>query len=410
MQRVIFEMKKKLHKKFKSIVFISTTTALALSFAVVGVLHNKANVAVVQTSSFEDCLQYSGYVVRDEEVIYSSGQENNTMILYGNKQKVAKNSVIARVYDSPQSLQDAYAYNCVDSKLSLFQNQMSFDSTSISLLNKRISSIIHKLSSLDLNNSTNLNLYANLWRLLNEKEVEFGKSSCLNKKINELKSERDKLRNPEPIEYINSPSYGELIKDTDGFENILEFRKNWDYFEPESLKPEIYTKKPLGKLIKSETWYAILKVPYKEAERVKNSTEIILSAVDKDFAQNLPVVLEYVSDKDSSGNCVVVLSCDYMNEKLSYLRKESFKINLGNYWGIKISKKFITKQNISDERFGVYVKQSNYLKFKEVNIIFSGEDFVICEYGPEFYENDKYIQPGDRVVHSGANLYEGKKV
>ena len=61
---------------------------------------------------------------------------------------------------------------------------------------------------------------------------------------------------------------------------------------------------------------------------------------------------------------------------------------------------------------GVYVLYGNELQFKEISILYSGSDFVICDPSPEEGElfNGETVALYDNVVIEGDDLKDGKIV
>ena len=225
--------------------------------------------------------------------------------------------------------------------------------------------------------------------------------SKLEEKIKELESKKTS-----GILDICNSCYGRFIRYTDGFEKSFDCNRLYDLKNPLDAQPEIYDFKPLGKIIKSETWYAVFTVSKAEAERIQKASSLNLSLTGVDSI-SLPAKLESVSL--SGNNCTLVLSCDRMNQSIAYLRKETFKIEMGIYPGMKIDKRALHK-NVDSDSVGVYVKYGNYLKFKNVDILFADSDFVVCDYGFDHYSDENYLQPGDKVAYMGKNLFEGKHI
>ena len=56
---------------------------------------------------------------------------------------------------------------------------------------------------------------------------------------------------------------------------------------------------------------------------------------------------------------------------------------------------------------GVYVLTGMQVKFVEVNVIYSDDDYMICE---KQTEDEKVLRLYDEVIVKGKNLYDGKIV
>jgi len=115
-----------------------------------------------------------------------------------------------------------------------------------------------------------------------------------------------------------------------------------------------------------------------------------------------------------------------MSPGIASLRNETVKIDLKTYKGLRIQKSALhddyvekaienedgTTKSEKKKVQGVYVVQGNQLKFKQVSILFAGEDFILCDPQPEdgVLFNGTTIEMYDKIVTEGADLYDGKVV
>ena len=114
-----------------------------------------------------------------------------------------------------------------------------------------------------------------------------------------------------------------------------------------------------------------------------------------------------------------------MSYALSTIRQENVNVDMGTYSGIRISKKAIhddvVKYTEKDEKGnteqkekkvqGVYVLFGNQIVFKQISVIYSGSDYVICDPTPDdgILLTDT-VRQYDQVVVEGSDLYDGKIV
>ena len=59
-----------------------------------------------------------------------------------------------------------------------------------------------------------------------------------------------------------------------------------------------------------------------------------------------------------------------------------------------------------DEQRGVFILHGSTLEFRKINVIYWGEDYIICSQEPD----DDYLKLYDRIVTEGKDLYDGKVV
>ena len=87
------------------------------------------------------------------------------------------------------------------------------------------------------------------------------------------------------------------------------------------------------------------------------------------------------------------------------------KINIGEYYGLKLSKKSLHQKIINDESVtGVYTKKGNKILFKRVDVIYSDENIAICKYYDTSGNQDITLQLGEEVILYGNDLYDGKYI
>lgn len=380
-------------------------------------LHDKIKTEVAEITDFKDTLYSYGFVVRDEEVISSQELSDNKYISFSNleNEKIAENSIIAKIYNSYDSSLIPHKIENINNKIDITKKidlSSIFQEEGVNTLNQKINRTIEQsIWAKTNNNFLDLrNLNQDILYLMSKRSKVLGKNNNILKLINDLENKKNTLYSlqNENVININSPSSGEFIRYTDGFENSFDYKNLSDIrnLDIENLTPEKFDSKTIGKIIKSETWYVLFKVSESEAKKLRECDEIYLNADNIDCVQNIPCKIESLKNYDNNKDYILVVSCNIMNENIASLRKENFKICTRSYSGIKINKNAVHLKNTdnSDMKFGVYIRYGKHLKFKDINIIFANDDFVVCEYGTIYYNNENYLQPGDRIVIQGKKL------
>ena len=118
----------------------------------------------------------------------------------------------------------------------------------------------------------------------------------------------------------------------------------------------------------------------------------------------------------------VVLKCKIMNEELANMRIEDIEIIFSTVRGYKIPSSAVREV---DGVKGVYILRSSLVNFREINIVWSEDDYVITappeqpdtsEMTPE--ERKKVlaslpkseIEQYDEIIVKGKDLYDGKTI
>ena len=114
---------------------------------------------------------------------------------------------------------------------------------------------------------------------------------------------------------------------------------------------------------------------------------------------NIPVVsndnilleTECINQPDKSGNSLVVMKGTYMNEQMSNIRNEDVSIMLDDFTGIYVPKTAVqekvlkytstddegNEKTVEKSTSGVYVRIGNEISFRQIEPIYSGDDYVI---------------------------------
>ena len=144
-------------------------------------------------------------------------------------------------------------------------------------------------------------------------------------------------------------------------------------------------------------------------------------------AEKIKAKVVSINQSGEGPESAVVFQCNYIDKNSLSIRNEPIKINISEYRGISVSKSAVHEKTLSrtitDEATGqekvvqktvkgVYVRRGKQIAFREINIIFSGDDFVLCDLDVDksklFSENT--IKEHDEVVVKGCDLYDGKFV
>lgn len=367
----------------------------------------------------------TGFVVRDEEILTAPEPytKENLKYLYSDGEKIACHSPFAEVYPSAEEASASYMIDNINAEIEILeelQEKKYSISKALSSVNSQVNSEINNLF-LSINNSEISkiqNIKKKLRYLLSERQIILGKNVDFTKKLIDLKSEKNEIASgkTEPTEVLKFPHSGEFISNLDGYEKSIEYKNifstDFEKTDIENISPESAQKNVIGKVIKSESWYAICNLDVRMSSYVTEGTEINLNIPSLGPEKYFPARIEAVRKHSSGKKITVIISCNYMNKELAGLRKENFKITFDNFKGIIIKSNSLHKKsdNENESDFGVYVKVGNYLKWKSVKPLFLNSDVAVIKYGAEEYMNEDYLQPGDNIAVNGNDLYVGKKI
>ena len=159
----------------------------------------------------------------------------------------------------------------------------------------------------------------------------------------------------------------------------------------------------VGKLVSDYEWYIAAAVPINDSLNYKEGDELTIYTSVKSFSK-LPVTVKKINISSDSTSAVVLFACNDMNSELASMRSGPMTVVKREYSGLKIPKSAL---RVVDSKRGVYVLTGMQVKFVEVNVIYSADNYMLCE---KQTEDDKSLRLYDDVIVKGKNLYDGKIV
>ncbi|WP_448904292.1 HlyD family efflux transporter periplasmic adaptor subunit [Eubacterium sp.] len=211
-----------------------------------------------------------------------------------------------------------------------------------------------------------------------------------------------------PDKYIKTDESGVFSSYTDGYENIIDFDKaeETSVKEFKSALSAVDKSKDVadnvGKIVTSYTWYVQTLVSTDTVKNLENGDYVNIVLKD-DSSKEFKA--EIVSGADVSlgqKETLLVLKLNEMDADIAKLRKAEIEIRRNKYEGIKIPSEAL---HVVNGKKGVYVLIASQIKFREVNIIYSDDDYVLAEYDES---NTNSIHLYDKIITQGKDLKDGK--
>lgn len=363
------------------------------------------------THSVYEAIGAEGIVFRAEKVI-DSVSNGYPYFTVENGTRVARNSVIASVYDSMDSGRIEQEIATIDEQIKAFKIiQADAGSGRLTLnvidkqLNEAIYDMIYKSDDGSFENA--YDSHFSILSLMSKKQLVTGKTVDLSERIRVLEDRKNTLRQQykKPISTIKAPVSGYFADRTDGYETLLTTDKLTD-LTVKQVSDYLSMSAPVsppssGKIVSGYEWYIACVVPdsYYNTLGVGNSLSLQMSFV---LDESIPVTV-YACNKDNQGNLAVVFRCEYMSKELSTIRKEPIQIQLVKHTGLKVPKRAVV---INDEQqAGVYVRSGNLVAFRKIEQQFSeAADYIICK--P--IDESGYLKLYDDIIVGGRDLYDGK--
>ncbi len=364
--------------------------------------------AIYYTSN--DGFKITGIVIRNEVLVKSS--KNGVLhFMIDDGIRVAKNGVVANVYESESASITLSQIQTVKAKIEDIKDIMSFNdlqAANLDLINNRV---FEKLNGLVVSSSSGNfeevpNCAEQLLSSINRKQAATGDTTDFSSQLSSLNAQLKELEASLPTAKgkIKAEQSGYFLSKTDGYETVLT-TSDLTKLTPEflnGLKKKDIGENTVGKIVSDYEWYIAAKVSLNESLKYKEGDSLHIKTSVKS-SPSLPVTVKKINISQSSGDAVVVFSCSDMNSELASMRSGPMTVVSKEYSGLKVSKKAL---RVVDSQKGVYVVSGMQAKFKPVEIVYSNDDFMICKKN----ENDGELRLYDQVIVKGKNLYDGKIV
>lgn len=355
-----------------------------------------------------DGLDITGVIVRNETLIsYSGGGVMHFVVSDGNR--VAKNGVIANIYDSEADSLKVSERQDTEQKIAEIEEILGYndiDTANLDLMKLKIDEQLNELiknsasgNFYDVKNYSNELLTA-IWR----RQAAMGENTDFSAQLNSLKAKLNDSM-PSPKQLIRSDKSGYFVSTTDGYENVLT-ADSISKITPEFLDNVKSESKPadvIGKIVSDYDWFIAAKVSLDESLKYKEGEILKLKTAVKSSPE-LKVTVKRINTSETDENAVIIFSCNEMNSELASMRSGPMTIIKDEYSGLRVPRKAL---RVVDSVRGVYVLSGMQVKFVPVNMIYSNDSYIICE---KVASENNELRLYDRVIVKGKKLYDGKIV
>lgn len=350
-------------------------------------------------------------IVRNEKLITNS-VPGALHYITSDGTRAAKGGIIAEIYADTSASGNISRMHAVESELqsiSLIEEYNNVQAADMEIVNSKVddavNSVIRASAYGDFSDvpemSEQLLMNLNRRQFLTSELTDFSaQKAALNDELNALKASI-----PKSTGSVVADTSGYFVSSTDGFEQVLsidDLTKLTPSFL-KNLKPQKTPQNTIGKIVSDYEWYIAAEMSVNESLKYKPGDELIIKTSVKS-APDLSVTVNCINVSGEDDRAVVVFSCQQMNGDLATMRRGSVTIVNKVYKGLRLSKRDL---RVVDGVTGVYTVSGLRLKFVPVNVIYSTEDFIICE---QKFSESSVLRLYDEVVVKGKGLYDGKIV
>ncbi len=413
-------------KKEKSTKYIYVTIGvLILIYAFYQIFqstYNPIKTSLAQETEIYDSVSVEAVIIRDEEVIKSS--KSGTMFAcVQDGERVQTGGTIAKVFSSDSEAKSYIELVEIEKKISYYENilmQSSYETTSLDVVDNSILGNVN-----DYIRTINYGWLENaesesgaLIDNITNRKIIIGEEIDVNSVLNELYTQRTNLnKSVTSSETIVSEYAGYFVNYVDGNEGKVDFSKaselsvsNIENILNEQKNTD--NSSAVGKVIKSFDWYVACVVDKSKVSELEKGDEVSVNFNNASVGELKAKVSSMNVDTDNANKIAIILKLDIMNEKTAKIHGNKVDIRFNSYKGIKVSNNALRAVTIEEDGKEktvkcVYVLSGNVVRRKLVDVIYTGDDFVIANSNSS---SNGYIRLYDKVIEKGKDLYDGKIV
>ncbi|MBR3754543.1 MAG: hypothetical protein IKK49_05500 [Clostridia bacterium] len=399
----------------KQIAFLkkAAVTALSLffifyvSYQVYLTSFEKVETETALEKTVNNSLFTTGFFVREEEYIVNSASGTVIPVAQDGK-KVSSGDTVAVAFGSDASVEAYMRTQLLKAELERYTKLNSItpssgiDADALDFsIGSAISDLVDKIDANDIGNLSSD--YAALRDAVTKKQLILGENINFQDIIDGINNELELLEGRKlDHETINATGSGYYIANVDGYENAFDYKEVKNIL-PEQVDALLSGERAqvaddvMGKLVTGFNWYIVCKLEIEDiAELDVNSFVTVDFPYSSTEALKAQVVAVNVSGADTAA---VVLRCNVMDEELANMRIEDIEIIFNSVTGFRVPAKAVREV---DGVKGVYILRSNSVTFREINIVWANDEYVICK--------DDEIKLYDEIITKGKDLYDGKAI
>ena len=343
---------------------------------------------------------FDGVFVRNETII-THDTKGVIDYLYPDGSKLSNSSVIANVYENEQQIYAKYKIQELYEELDDLEHSQNPGTTNYaqpetikSQIDEKYLQITSAIEVQDLKTVASLKnelvTLMNIYNIVTKTETDYEERKAeINKQIESYQTQYAL-----PISTIETDSTGYFVSKTDGFENKISI-DTIDSVNIEMIEDIIDGKdadkvdNAVGKLYDSYECKIVGIIKPTNKFLKGDSLRIRLGSSELTYSVDVYDII-----KESDEKWIVILNCEAIDENISSERVEKIELIFKEFTGLKVPREAIRfkefEEKTTDENGletktkvkykGVYVQIGQEVTFKNINVIYECDNFVICEY------------------------------
>ena len=373
----------------------------------------------------EEGMDLSGYVVRQEQVL--ADEPSGLLRLRRSEgEKVSAGGTVALVYADQASLDRQQEIEELTGRIEQLQFaqeasvgsevSLKLDAQIMrSLLNYRAELAAGRLDSAEEHETQLRSLVLKRDYTYSDTEDLSGQIAQLQGQLKELKAQA-----ASSVRAVRAPVSGVYSAVVDGYETVLTPEQLADMTPSQltSVQAEEANASRTGKLILGDSWYYAVTMSAQQAEALRDKGGTMALRFAKGVEKDQTVTL-YAVGPEEQGRVVVTFRGEYNMAQVTLLRRQSAQLIWRTVSGIRVPNEALRAANTkvdqagnrtTVEGVGVYCVVGMEARFKPVEVLYSGDGFVLVRSTVASDQQSLRLRHGDEIIISAKDLYDGKVV
>ena len=373
----------------------------------------------------EEGMDLSGYVVRREQVL--ADETSGLLRLQRSEgEKVGAGGTVALVYADQTSLDRQREIDELSGRIEQLQfaQEASLGSeVSLKLDAQIMRSLLDYRAELAAGRLDNAEEHkTELKSLVLKRDYTYSDTEDLSGQIAELQSQLKELKaqTASTVRTVKAPVSGVYSAVVDGYETVLtpEMLADMTPSQLNALQADETLTSQTGKLILGDSWYYAVTMSADQAKALRDSGGTMTLRFAKGVEQDQTVTL-YAVGPEEQGRVVVTFRGEYNMAQVTLLRRQSAQLIWRTVAGIRVPNEALRAANTkvdqegnrtTVESLGVYCVVGMEARFKPVEVLYSGDGFVLVRSTAASDQESLRLRPGDEIIISAKDLYDGKVV
>ena len=368
----------------------------------------------VQSAEQTQAATLTGIIFRDEQVVY--GESGGGVVrLYANGEKVSKNAVVARVYDSFRS--EDYALTQLDRKIGILTDSNKASDNTVKNLDAKINRLYYtiRLKSEQGDFSSVSEKTDELLVLLNRREILVNARLNFNAEIAELKAQRERLvsSGTGAATDVKTPVSGYFYSSVDGYENMftgsaaasLSYGELAELMQRSAEELSVTTDGyAVGKTALDSNWYLCAQTDRDTAYKLSEGEKYVINFTAAS-GKETEFTLQRIITENGGNGAILVFYTDTQPRDLGTARKQTVSLVLEKTEGLRVPVSAV-RTNENNE-VGVYILKNNRITFRKINILAETDGYcIVKEYAPDEEGYSEMLHKYDSLIISGKGLKE----